>query len=298
MIQIDPIDPIIMGHNQFFGVDHLSVSRGSDKEKHFSNLQNVLDLVRYAMQTGASGLMLSTHSNAPLILKGINQDPELKDKLNLYPLLPHISKYVRRSNEKGIINMILDTLSGTGFVKKLKLMLSGGRGLIKKDISTFLKTLIDVELFPFNNMRIKAVFLHDVLTDLALGLDLETIFELYIRHITENFGATPAFATKNLPLLIKKFSTYGIKTPLLLTHINKVGFQMNPSRQACEAALEKYDLKVIAMGTLASGYLAPLEAYEYLFKLPSIKSIVVGISTKAHAKETFEIIKSYIKSSS
>ena len=47
------------------------------------------------------------------------------------------------------------------------------------------------------------------------------------------------------------------------------------------------------MATLASGYLKPKEAFEYIFSLPKIKSVVVGVSTKQHAKETFEMLKSH-----
>ena len=77
----------------------------------------------------------------------------------------------------------------------------------------------------------------------------------------------------------------------MLAQINKIGFGMNPSRQACEAALTNPGLEVMAMGTLASGYLRPVEAYEYLFALPSVKSVVVGVSTPSHAAETFAAVR-------
>lgn len=290
------IDPIILGHNQFFGVNHLSAARGTETERHFGNVQNVIDLLRFAVDSGAGGLMLSTHPMAPSIISGIKGDFELKRKLNYYLLLPYISKYVRSSNEKGVVNVVLDTLSGAGFAEKFKIMFTGGVGLIKKDILRLLKSLIDVELLPFKGMQVKAVFLHDVLTDLALGLDLRNIFELYIEHITEEYATVPAFATKNLPLLMAKFSQYGINNPLVLTHFNKIGFQMNPSREACEEALAQYDLRVVAMGTLASGYLKPDTAFDYLYGLPKIESTIVGASTKRHIQETFGIIRPFIKS--
>ena len=47
------------------------------------------------------------------------------------------------------------------------------------------------------------------------------------------------------------------------------------------------------MSTLAAGYLKPEEAYEYLFSLPNIKSVVVGVSTREHAEETFGIIRGH-----
>ncbi|MBW1766545.1 MAG: hypothetical protein JRJ02_06350 [Deltaproteobacteria bacterium] len=297
MMQINAIDPIVLGHNQFFGVNHLSSASGSEKARRFNNPDNVLGLIDYSVKLGVRGLMLSTHPNVPMITDRIKQDLELRDKLNIYPLLPYISKYVRSSNEKGIVNVILDMVRGAGIDDKLKLMLSGGMGLFQKDILKLLKTLIDVELMPFKGTNIKAVFLHDTLTDLALGLDLKSIFELYIQHISDGFSAIPAFATKNLPLFMKKTSKWGIERPLVLSHINRAGFQMNPSREACEECLKAFDVRIMAMGTLASGYLKPKDAYEYIFSLPRIESVVAGVSTPEHARETFEIITSHMHES-
>ncbi len=66
---------------------------------------------------------------------------------------------------------------------------------------------------------------------------------------------------------------------------------MNPSREACEEVLRGCKYDVIAMSTLAAGYLKPEEAYEYLFKLPTIiRSVVVGVSSKKHAEETFRLL--------
>ena len=68
---------------------------------------------------------------------------------------------------------------------------------------------------------------------------------------------------------------------------------MNPSREECEQCLQKDGTKVLAMSTLAAGYLRPREAYEYLFSLPNINSVVVGASTREHLEETFKIIQEY-----
>ncbi len=49
------------------------------------------------------------------------------------------------------------------------------------------------------------------------------------------------------------------------------------------------------MSSLASGYLKPKEAYEYLYSLPKIDSVVVGVSNKNHATETFGEIRNQSK---
>jgi aryl-alcohol dehydrogenase-like predicted oxidoreductase len=47
----------------------------------------------------------------------------------------------------------------------------------------------------------------------------------------------------------------------------------------------------MAMGTLASGYLRPDDAYAYLGGQPGIESVVVGVSSAAHIEETFAAIR-------
>ena len=49
------------------------------------------------------------------------------------------------------------------------------------------------------------------------------------------------------------------------------------------------------MSTLASGAIKPSEAYKFILKLPNLSSIVVGVSTEKHAKDTFTIIRKEIQ---
>lgn len=288
-----PIEPIVLGHNSFFGVDHLSKERGAARAAKFEQTAAILEMVHCAVDQNVGGMMMSTHPRANLVAEAVRGEPELRDKLTFYPLLPYIAKYVRQANEKGVVNVVLDQLKGVGLGQKLAIFARGGLGVVRKDINDMLRTLIAVEMAPLKGLQLGAVFLHDVLTDLALSLEMKTIFELYSEEIEKQFKTRPAFATKNLPLFVRRFQEWGLPTPLVLTHVNKIGFSMNPSREACEECLQNNDVQVMAMSSLASGYLKPDEAYEYLFSLPQVDSVTVGVSTPDHAAETFAAIRKY-----
>jgi len=285
------IDPIVLGHNPFFGVDHLSRERGAQRGQQFEQTSAILDMIRFAGDSDVNAMMMSTHPRASVVAEAIRNEPDLRGSLSLYILLPNISKYIRQSNEKGIINVVLDQLKGAGLGQKFALLARGGISVLRKDVNEILRTLIRLELMPFRGLKLRAVFLHDVLTDLALALDLKSVLELYVREVSGRHNAAPGFATKNLPMLVEKFKRFGFEGPLVLTHFNKVGFWMNPSREACERCLAENDLTVMAMGTLASGYLRPDEAYDYLYRLGGIDSVVVGVSSPGHAEETFSAIR-------
>jgi hypothetical protein len=149
---------------------------------------------------------------------------------------------------------------------------------------------VRLELKQFRELDVGAVFLHDVLTDLLLALKLRPVFEFYIDEMARSHRTQGAFATKNLPLLIESFAEWGLPKPVVMTHFNKVGYHMNPSRAACEQAASRYPVDIMAMGTLASGFLKPMEAYAYLATVPNIQSVVVGVSSPAHIDETLSAI--------
>ncbi|RMH57747.1 MAG: hypothetical protein D6679_06020 [Candidatus Hydrogenedentota bacterium] len=287
-----PLDPIILGHNPFFGVDHLSHEKGAARDQKFSDIRNVTAMIRFARERGVDALMLSTHPRARPICDALRAEPGISDGLRLYPVLPYIAKYVRMANEKGLTNVVLDSLSGAGIGTKLGTILKGGAGVLGRDLMKMIETLIDLEMAVFTSLDLRAVFLHQALTDLCLGLGLRGIFEFYEEYIPRRYnGAAAAYCTYNLPYLLRRLHEWGIERPVIMASFNKAGYQMNPDRPSNERALKEGGLSFVAMGTLASGYLRPAEAYEYLFRFPNVDSIVVGVSTEAHAEETFAVIR-------
>ena len=136
-----------------------------------------------------------------------------------------------------------------------------------------------------------AVFLHPALTDLALSLDLMPVLRFYVEYIERRFAAQAGFCTLNMPLLVRKLTAEGMPRPLVMTSINKIGYRMNPSRDAYEHCLESDEVDVVAMGCLASGFLDPVEAFDFIGQLPQIRSVVVGASSKEHIDETFAVIR-------
>jgi len=288
------IDRIILGHNQFFGVNHLVAQAGNEKEAYFSDISRIVDIINFSYANGVHAMMMSTHERAISVAEEIRQDRKFKENLGLYLLLPYAAKYIRQANEKGLVNIIKDSLNGTTIQEKLGMFWRGGLGLLTKDMKSILTAMIDFEAAPFTGLNLRAIFLHDVLTDLVLGWNMPNVLELFATHIKEKYNAIPAFCTKNLPRLVQLLEQAGLENPLIMASINKLGFQVNPSRAAFENCLRDHQFQLLAMSTLAAGYLKPKTAYEYLFSLPNVASVVVGVSKQEHALETFNIIRHYM----
>jgi len=284
-------DKIILGHNQFFGTDHMSVERGSERANYFSKIENVIHIIRFAYENGATGLMLSTHDNTKLILEELAKDDELKENLNIYVLLPYMAKYVRMANERGMVNMVEEILGAATWKERFGILSIGGMGVVKTDIAEMLKALIDIELLPFKKVKLKGVFLHNALSDMIASLRLHEIAHIFSSYITDKYKVLPAFCTLNISLIINFLNDIGIKNPLLMAPFNPIGFQMNPSREEAEKALKKTPSRIIAMSTLAAGYVKPKEAFEYISTLAEIGSVIVGASSEEHIVENNKLIR-------
>jgi len=287
----DPIDPIILGHNQFFGVSHLAAQSGNEKAAHFSDVQRIMDVIRFARENGVNAMMMSTHERAVLVAREIEKDPELQRSFGIYLLIPYVAKYIKQANEKGLMNVVGDSLAGSSLGEKLGTLWRGGVGVLSADARPILTAMIDFEVAPFRNLNLKSIVLHDVLADLVLGWDMPDVMQVFARHVREKYRTLPGFGTKNLPRMVNLLERAGIENPFIMAAANKKGFWVNPSREALEQCLGSHRLRLLAMSTLAAGYLKPAEAYDYLFALPNVESVVVGVSNRAHAVETFGAIR-------
>lgn len=281
------IPRVVLGHNQFFGVDHLSSQRGAQRAAYFADVQNVITVIRLAHQAGANGLMLSTHPRAIAICDALRNDQELRANLQIVPLLPYAQKYVTKANEVGMVRAVTGTLSEASMRDRLGLGVDFVRTVLRRDPVDMVRALIRLELRVFRSLPIPVVFLHDAISDLLLSLGTPKVFDIYRSTLLKRFGARAGVATKNLPLLLERFQAWGLEVPVILTHVNKAGFHINPSLEAHETCLRDGQLEVMAMGTLASGFLKPIEAATYVRQFPAVKSVVIGTSTPSHITETF-----------
>src|SRR3989339_898875 len=64
-------------------------------------------------------------------------------------------------------------------------------------MSKIIKLLVDIEFLPFQGLNIGAIFIHDSLTDLALGLGAEQLLEVFRDHVEEKYNVKAGFVTKD-----------------------------------------------------------------------------------------------------
>lgn len=164
---------------------------------------------------------------------------------------------------------------------------------------------IVVSLLPFNweenleqvlLLEPKVVFIHGAMTDKFLEKrldDLKVCFETI-----RNANAFPGLATHDtchtLKVLQSKLNPLQDEKFGLLLPINKTGQLTGGTNKEMEDLLRTMDTQypVMGMKTLASGKIPPREALEYVFGIPNVRTVAVGVTEQWQVKQITEIVDS------
>ena len=289
---------LLVGDNPFHGISHLSQERARVRGDAITHAEYAAKLVMTSLENGADGFMFSVSETTLSILR-IIEERGGSEPLSLYALAPYAYEYVRLANEAGgapgLAKKFAKQIVFSGNVKAIAM---GLKGVVRTDPIALMKAYLTFEISRIKSSvgkqgNLRSVLLHEIITDMALALNLGQIFKSHVDFMSK-LGIEPGFETRNFPYLVNKFKEWNIDFHKIVigTPFNKVGFQMNPSRTECEKALlAVQEPNIIAMSTLAAGYLKLQEAMNYIWSLPNLNGLVIGVSKESHARETFKFLR-------
>jgi hypothetical protein len=293
---------LLVGDNPFHGISHLSQQSVKNRGSEITCAKNASDIVKTSLENGANGFMFSVSKTTLSIVKMLpEKDP--KERLNLYALVPYAYEYVRLATHEGglpgLAKRFAKEVLQSGSFRTVGV---GLKGVLTSDPIDFMKAYLSYEIIRIkasakNRGVLRSVLLHEVITDMAIALNLESLVKSYIKFMNEH-DVEPGFETRNFSYLVNKFKEWSIDFEglVLAAPFNKIGFYMNPSRDECEKALTNVSgSTVIMMSILAAGYLKPKEAIDYIRGLPNANAIVVGVSNERQARETFKFFGTWTK---
>lgn len=284
------MERLLLGDNQFFGINHMSEERARAQQIRFSDDAAIMAVIDDAYAEGVTSFMCTTHDRLAAVCDTVRSAPDRYPKQTFQPCMPYAHKYANAVTEYGMINAVRRFLPDAGL---LDTAVRGTASLARQDLEGIIRLLIDAEMTMFRGLRTPVIWLQNVVTDLLLGLGFTDAFRIFAEHVGDRYGAEPGFITMNLPRLVPVLHRAGIARPLVCANINKAGFRMSGGAQAYADTLRDGDLRAVAMSVFASGAIPAQEAIEWVCAQPGIESIVFGASSRANIAHTRSLVQQH-----
>ncbi|MGZ4974241.1 MAG: hypothetical protein ACXWDN_15890 [Limisphaerales bacterium] len=284
------MERILLGDNQFFGINHMSEEQAQNSLMKFQTDEAVMEVIDGAYRLGIKVLMCTTHDRMEGICNIIRANPEKYHDFAIYPCMPYAHKYANAVSEVGMIGTLKKFLPSES---PMAAAFKNGIALAKKDMEVLVKSLIDAEMKMFHGIRTPVIFLQNVVTDLLLGLGFHQFFRVFATHVHEKYNAEPGFITMNLPQLLPALEGVGIENPIVCANINKIGFRMSGGLPAYEELISTRKFRAVAMSVFASGAIPAQEALEYVCSQQNVHSVVFGSSRVQNIAQNKKIIDSF-----
>ena len=291
---MEKIDKVILGDNQFFGINHRSQEKAEEMLKRFGNIDNIFEVYDNAFECGVKAVMLNSNERAVAICDRFRANKNKYGDIAWYPSIPYAYKYANMVNELGIFPAINEVLfKGNSASGILSIIGKGANFALTRDAMKMMEMLIDVEYKMFRDLNVKAFFLQNIVTDLMLGYNVREVFEHFAEYIRKKYKVIPGFVTLNMPFLKGKLEEWGIDEVVICSSINTAGFNMHPSKEEYERVIAENDpskYQLMAMNVLASGSITVQQSFDYINSL-NLQSVVFGASSKGHIKSSVEAIQ-------
>jgi hypothetical protein len=287
------LERVLLGDSPFTGADPLIQDRARESLAQL-NPEEMARVMRASFASGADGFVFYTQPTNLATFKLLtSQYPEIS--FDMYPLFPYARDYVRDATEMGTVGLLMERLKRLTLAGKIKAVFEGGLAALTLDPHRILAMTLEAEVEDFlkaapPRARLKGIFLHDIIVDLSVALGLREMIETHIESVAGKYGVKPGLVTRNFTKLVGFLENNNISTKdlMIMAPFNSLGFQMNPSRQACEETLaSRNHLDVLAMGLFSAGILDLESALAYIKGLENLRSVVVGASREEHALTTF-----------
>src|ERR1035441_7049573 len=84
---------LILGDNQFFGINHMSEEKAQALSERFSTVDSIIEVIDCAYETGIRHFMFTTHDRVAAICDHFRKWPLRYPDLSLYPAMPRSEEH-------------------------------------------------------------------------------------------------------------------------------------------------------------------------------------------------------------
>ena len=282
---------ILLGDNQFFGVNHADLKKASATQKMFSSAKKITRFIDDSLEIGLDGFMINSNDLGYRVV----QDYQFESKADkeCHYSIPYPHKYAAMVNESGMLTLlsfVLKNIRLSDITNVLKFIFSSNAAFL-------LPIIVRLET-PKNLPKGSVIYLQNVITDLLMGLkNGSRIIESYITAV-ERMGYKAGIITVNLRRFrenLEKFT--GHNDIYVCFNINKTGFNVFPSVQKVENEIEYIKAntkwKLVGMSIFSSGSSrVTIQESIHFIKSQQLDYVVFGTSKLKNVKANLNLLKS------
>ena len=278
---------IILGDNQFFGVNHFDLQKGQETKSKFESTEKIRSFIDLSLERGLDGFMINSNEKGYEIISNSNFDLTKE----VHYSIPYPHKYASMVNEKGMMSLLSYLIKKTSIVKNI---IGGIKLVATQDLKSITHLALNLEV-PNNLKKGSYIYMQNIITDMLMGMGRGDILIEFIRSVVR-LGYKPGIITLNpimFDRLLKKHkNTDLIKDLIVCFNINKEGFNVFPSLKKVESFIQsrpKY--KLMGMSIFASGAAKIPQSINYIKKF-NLDYVVFGSSQIENISYNLNLFKS------
>jgi len=276
---------ILLGDNQFFGINHYDLQKGNLTKEKFSNKEDIQDFIKKTQEIGLDGFMINSNQLGYEIVKDYQSE---KDK-EIHYSIPYPHKYASLVNEKGMLYLLKYFLSNTSF---FNLVTTLPKFLFTRNIKHLIPLVTSLEV-PRNLPKGSTVYIQNVITDMIIGIKRFDILETFTKDVRRK-GYNPGLITLNplkLDELIKESTIMNRADLTVCFNINHAGFNVFPKKSLVENFIKgNQNYNLMGMSIFSSGGANINEAIKYIKNL-DLEYVVFGSSKLENIEDNFKRLK-------
>ena len=277
---------IILGDNQFFGVNHFDLKKGEETKFKFDDTNKIRSFIDFSLECGLDGFMINSNEKGYEIIS--NTDFDLSKEVHYSIPYPH--KYASMVNENGMMSLLSYLIKNTSLVNNV---IGGVKLVTSQNLKSIIPLALNLEV-PKSLRKGSYIYMQNIITDMLMGMGRGDILIEFIRSVMR-LGYKPGIITLN-PLifdqLLKKYEDTDLLNDLIVCfNINKEGFHVFPSLEFVENFIKsgkKY--KLMGMSIFSSGAAKIPESIDYIKSL-NLDYVVFGSSRIENIKSNLKLLK-------
>lgn len=277
---------ILLGDNQFFGVNHFDLEKGAKTKLKFDTTKKIELFINNSLSDGMDGFMINSNDKGYELIS----NSSFKSSKEIHYSIPYPHKYANLVNEKGMLSLLKYCYKESSIVNSI---IPGMKLLFTRNLKHMVKPAIDLEV-PKNLKKGSYVYMQNIITDLLLGMGRGDVLIEFIKALVK-MGYKPGIITLN-PIMLnnllkEELNSKWIKHLIVCFNINKEGFNVFPSLQKVEELIQsKPKYKLMGMSIFASGAANIPSSIDYIKQL-NIDYVVFGSSRIENVKSNLKLFR-------